>query len=341
MSSYAPVEPTGSLVLAWQVSQQTVLLVGAGTVAASRLYHLVCARPRKIIIVAPDDDAVDPELRYRVENLDARGGCDIEWIRRKYRPHSDLDLISPSPPSAPPNDAALGGDAGLGMVLVATDDATLSSEICVECRTRRIPVNVADVPPECDFYFGSVLRRGALSVMVSTNGKGPRIAARLRRRIEKSIPEGAGAAIDNVGKLRAALRVVEPAKDPRAIERRMQWMIRVSDLWSVDQLARMDDRMRADVLAGWDSDSALGYWDVVDSSTLSLSDRCAYLAHLATRLVTGQTNGTCPVDRDPDGNPLKCPFLVGMTGFVAGLATASSIAAVVAWRYSQLAPSRR
>ncbi|GAA5877578.1 hypothetical protein JCM3774_006123 [Rhodotorula dairenensis] len=333
MSSYAPVEPTGSLLLAWQVSQQTVLLIGAGTVAASRLYHLVCAQPRKIVIVAPDDDAVDPELRHRVENPDARGGCDVEWIRRKYQPHTDLDLISW------PADGASEA-AGLGMVLVATDDATLSSQICTECRTRRIPVNVADVPPECDFYFGSVLRRGALSVMVSTNGKGPRIAARLRRRIEKSIPEGAGAAIEKVGKLRAALRVVEPGKDPRTIERRMQWMIRVSDLWSVDQLARMDDRMRDAVLAGWESDTALGYWDVVDSRSLSLADRCTYLAHRATRLVTGQANGTCPVDRDPDGNPLRCPFLVGMTGFVAGLATASSIA-VVAWRYSQLATARR
>lgn len=324
MSAYAPVEPTGSLLLAWQVSQQTILLIGAGTVAASRLYHLVCANPRKVIIVAPDNDQVDPEIRYRLQEQ-RPGGTELEWIKRPYREHQDLDDLLPCDPK----------DDGLGMVLVATDDATLSSRICIECRHRRIPVNVADVPPECDFYFGSVLRRGALSVMVSTNGKGPRLAARLRRRIEKSIPEGAGLAIDKVGKLRAALRVKEPAKDPKAIERRMQWMIRVSDLWSVDQLARMDDAMRDAVLAGWDSDTALGYWDVVRSR--SLSDRLGYLAHMAARLVTGQANGSCPVDRDPDGNPFKCPFLVGMTGFVAGLATASSIAAVVAWRYSQLA----
>ncbi|KWU42659.1 siroheme synthase Met8 [Rhodotorula sp. JG-1b] len=324
MSAYAPVEPTGSLLLAWQVSQQTILLIGAGTVAASRLYHLVCANPRKVIIVAPDNDQVDPEIRYRLEQQHA-GGTELEWIKRPYRQHQDLDDLLPK-------DAK---DDGLGMVLVATDDATLSSRICTECRHRRIPVNVADVPPECDFYFGSVLRRGALSVMVSTNGKGPRLAARLRRRIEKSIPEGAGLAIDKVGKLRAALRVKEPGKDPKTIERRMQWMIRVSDLWSVDQLARMDDAMRQAVLAGWESDTALGYWDVVRSR--SLADRVGYLAHRAARLVTGQANGSCPVDRDPDGDPFKCPFLVGMTGFVAGLATASSIAAVVAWRYSQLA----
>ncbi|TKA50079.1 hypothetical protein B0A53_06464 [Rhodotorula sp. CCFEE 5036] len=323
MSAYAPVEPTGSLLLAWQVSQQTVLLIGAGTVAASRLYHLVCANPRKVIIVAPDNDQVDPEIRYRLEEQPSSPGTELEWIKRPYREHQDLDDLLPKD-----------SKDGLGMVLVATDDATLSSRICTECRHRRIPVNVADVPPECDFYFGSVLRRGALSVMVSTNGKGPRLAARLRRRIEKSIPEGAGLAIDKVGKLRAALRVKEPAKDPKTIERRMQWMIRVSDLWSVDQLARMDDAMRQAVLAGWDSDTALGYWDVVRSR--SLADRFGYLAHMVARLVTGQANGSCPVDRDPDGNPFKCPFLVGMTGFVAGLATASSIAAVIALRYSQL-----
>ncbi|GAA5988459.1 hypothetical protein JCM10908_003577 [Rhodotorula pacifica] len=319
-TAYPPIEPTGSLLLAWQVRTQTVLLIGAGTVAASRLYHLLCAQPRKIVIIAPDDEQVDPEIRYRIhEHKGGKGKTEIEWIKRKYLEHADLDTYLPT---------TTGTEEGLGMVLVATDDTTLSSRICTECRARRIPTNVADVPPECDFYFGSVLRRGSLAVMVSTNGKGPRIAARLRRRIEKSIPLGAGQAIEKVGLLRAKLRELEPAKDPKTIERRMQWMIRVSDLWSVEQLARMDERMRDAVLAGWETDTALGYWDVVNRGFFSLG----YLAHRAGRLLTGQKNGACPVDRDPDGNPYRCPFLVGMAGFVAGVATTSAVAAVMAWR---------
>lgn len=327
--AYPRVEPTGSLLLAWQVSQQTVLLIGTGAVAASRLYHLVCARPRKIVVLAPDDGQVDPEMRYRIEHdgPDGNGGVQIEWVKRKYRTdgeseHPDLDELLPQGP-----------DAGLGMVLVATDDPLLSTRICAACRARRIPVNVADVPPECDFYFGSVSRRGALSVMVSTNGKGPRLAARLRRRIEKAIPDGAGEAIDRVGALRAALRKREAGKDAKAIERRMQWMIRVSDRWSVDQLARMDDRMRQEVLAGWETDEARGYWDVNRARFGGLGYLASRLAGWVLPLGPG---GSCPVDRDPDGNVLRCPFVVGTSGFVAGLATAAS--AVGAWH---LVTSRR
>jgi len=57
----------------------------------------------------------------------------------------------------------------MDMVLTAIDQAGLSSKICKVCREDKIPVNVADVPGECDFYFGSTLRNGPLSVMVSSN----------------------------------------------------------------------------------------------------------------------------------------------------------------------------
>lgn len=331
---YPLVEPTGSLLLAWQVSRESILLVGAGPVASSRLYHLVCAQPRKIYVVAPDDDNVDPEMRYRMTadpdaGAGGNGGVEIEWIKRKYseHDHADLQLVL--------QDGQGGGGGGLGMVLVATDDATLSTRICAECRRLRIPVNVADVPPECDFYFGSVLRRGALSVMVSTNGKGPRIAARLRRRIEKSIPDGAGEAIARVGDLRAALRRVEPGKGTDAIAQRMQWMIRVSDQWSIEQLARMDPDMRHRVLQGWATDSAPSYYDVAPARINSLAALGVRAGRAVGLLGPG---GSCPVDRDPDGNVRRCPFVLGMTGFVTGLVTAS--VAVAAWhRYSSM--SRR
>ncbi|KPV72896.1 uncharacterized protein RHOBADRAFT_8802, partial [Rhodotorula graminis WP1] len=214
-------QPSGSLLLAWQTKKLSILLIGGGAVAASRLYHLLCAKPKRIVVLAPED-----------------GTCDeVSW------------RLTSSHPEAHNVDAEIDG---FDMVLTALDDAPLSRAVYTACKDRRLLVNVADVPPECDFYFGSTLRRGALSVMVSTNGKGPRVAARLRRRLEKALPDNAGRAIDNVGLLRAGLRKKENAGDKETIERRMEWMIRVSDRWSLAQLGEMDDRMREGVLEGWE-----------------------------------------------------------------------------------------
>jgi precorrin-2 dehydrogenase / sirohydrochlorin ferrochelatase len=110
---------------------------------------------------------------------------------------------------------------GAEMVLVAVDDPAASTAIYKLCQEKRIPANIADVPPECDFYFGSVHRDGPLQIMVSTNGKGPRIAALIRRYIAKALPPNAGNAIEAIGRLRVKLRDVAP--DPEASPKRMGW----------------------------------------------------------------------------------------------------------------------
>lgn len=107
------------------------------------------------------------------------------------------------------------------MVLVAVDDPVASTAIYKLCKERKVPANIADVPPECDFYFGSVHRDGPLQIMVSTNGKGPRIAALIRRYIAKSLPPNAGNAIEAIGRLRVKLRDAAPALE--ASPKRMSW----------------------------------------------------------------------------------------------------------------------
>ena len=98
------------------------------------------------------------------------------------------------------------------MVLVAIDDPVASKQIYYYCKEQRISANISDVPPLCDFYFGSVHRDGPLQIMVSTNGKGPRLAALIRQRIAAGLPTNAGDAILKVGELRqwvAALPIGE------------------------------------------------------------------------------------------------------------------------------------
>jgi len=107
------------------------------------------------------------------------------------------------------------------MVLTAVDDPEASSQIYKLCKQRRIPANIADVPPECDFYFGSVHRDGPLQIMVSTNGNGPKLANIVRRQIAANLPTNIGAAIQKVGALRRKLRRVAPT--PEEGPKRMQW----------------------------------------------------------------------------------------------------------------------
>jgi precorrin-2 dehydrogenase/sirohydrochlorin ferrochelatase len=137
---------------------------------------------------------LNPEVQYRVTN------GEVSHRARNFEP-SDLDEAD--------------------MVLVAVDDPEASTMIWKLCKERRIPANIADVPPECDFYFGSVHRDGPLQVMVSTNGKGPRLAATIRKHIADTLPPNAGNAIEKIGTLRAKLRTIAP--DISEGPKRMSW----------------------------------------------------------------------------------------------------------------------
>lgn len=135
------------------------------------------------------------------------------------------------------------------MVLTAIDDPIASSAIWKQCKAAKIAVNVADVPPECDFYFGSVHRDGPLQIMVSTNGNGPKIASIVRKQIAAGLPSNMGAAIQKVGTLRRKLRRVAPEQEEGP--KRMQWMSRVCEDWSLQDLCEMEEA---------DMEALLGYY---------------------------------------------------------------------------------
>ncbi len=135
------------------------------------------------------------------------------------------------------------------MVLTAIDDPAASTTIWKLCKERKIAANIADVPPECDFYFGSVHRDGPLQIMVSTNGNGPKMASLIRKQIAANLPDNIGYAIQKVGRLRRKLRQVAP--DVEEGPKRMQWMSRVCEEWSLEDLVEMDDE---------DMDRLLGFY---------------------------------------------------------------------------------
>lgn len=134
-------------------------------------------------------------------------------------------------------------DWNIAMVLTAIDDPQASSQIYTLCKKKRIPVNVADVPSECDFYFGSVHRDGPLQVMVSTNGNGPKLANIVRKKIAETLPTNLGEAILKVGALRRKLRAIAPANSEGP--KRMEWSVLSSSLnqtWYSQNVRWQDDK---------------------------------------------------------------------------------------------------
>lgn len=206
---FPAVQGGGSLILAWQIKNKRVLVVGGGEVRAlasighsNRLTPLQVAAGRilnvlnadaKVTVVSPRDGLND-EVAYRVDK------SEVNFVDRKFEP-SDLENVD--------------------MVLTAVDDPEASTRIWKLCKERKIAANIADVPPECDFYFGSVHRDGPLQIMVSTNGNGPKLASIVRKQIAANLPDNIGAAIQKVGMLRRKLRKVAP--DTEEGPKRMQW----------------------------------------------------------------------------------------------------------------------
>ncbi len=87
----------------------------------------------------------------------------LEWRRRPFEP-TDLE--------------------GVFLVIAATSSTELHELIYKEATRRGVLCNVVDVPALCDFYYPSVVQRGALQIAISTAGQSPALAQRLRKQLE-------------------------------------------------------------------------------------------------------------------------------------------------------------
>lgn len=147
------------------------LLVGAGKVALEKLNVLLdCGA--SIRVVAP---VVLPEI----EQLADAGR--ITLIKRDYL-SSDIDNFT--------------------FIIAATSDAGLNHLVYADALARGRLVNVVDDPDYCDFYFGSIVRRGALQVAISTTGKSPAFAQQLKQEIDAALPADTASWLEQLGELR-------------------------------------------------------------------------------------------------------------------------------------------
>jgi siroheme synthase-like protein len=153
-----------------------VLVVGGGEIAERKVDGLLRADARVTV--------VSPTLTARLASWASAGG--VRHLARAYR-SGDL--------------------RGYQLAFVATDDGAVNAAVALEGRRRGVWVNAADDPAHCDFILPAVIRRGDLTVAVSTGGRSPALARAVREELEAYLTDDYVALAEIVGDVRRQLRV--------------------------------------------------------------------------------------------------------------------------------------
>ncbi|QEM10502.1 TSUP family transporter [Mucilaginibacter rubeus] len=91
------------------------------------------------------------------------------------------------------------------IVIAATNDSELNNYIRTAAHDRKLLINVADKPALCDFYLGSIVQKGDLKLAISTNGKSPTVAKRLKEVLNESLPAELDITLQQMSELRNTL----------------------------------------------------------------------------------------------------------------------------------------
>ena len=95
---------------------------------------------------------------------------------------------------------------GKDIALIATNDKDENKRIHDIAKAMRVLVNVADTPDLCDFYLGSIVQKGNMKIAISSNGKSPTMAKRIREILSEIIPDEMEGVLSNLGHIRKKLK---------------------------------------------------------------------------------------------------------------------------------------
>ena len=154
-----------------------VLIVGGGNVAEEKLSFLTKSSPdARISMVSP---------MFRENTLELARNFNVEIITSTY----NIEFLK-----------------GKHLVIATTDRPEINIQVYNDCRSLDTLVNVADNPPYCDFYMGSIVTKGNVKIAISTNGKSPTTAKRLRQYFEDVIPEDISRMVQNLNAYRKTIK---------------------------------------------------------------------------------------------------------------------------------------
>ena len=160
-----------------KLDELNALVVGGGNVGLEKVNALLFSSPdANVTIVAPE---IKNELKEVI-----RHHTTYSILERKFE-DQDLD--------------------GKDIAILATDDKELHKHIKQLASKNGILCNVADTPELCDFYLSSVVKKGNLKIAISTNGKSPTIAKRLKETFNQALPDEIDQVLDNMQSIRYKL----------------------------------------------------------------------------------------------------------------------------------------
>lgn len=209
-----------------KVHEFETLIVGGGNVGLEKLTFLLKSSPNaKVTVVAKF---------FLDELLELASNHPSVTLRERSFEERDLD--------------------GKQMLILATDNPSLHEKVKVIAKERGILTNVADTPHMCDFYLGGIVTKGNLKIAISTNGKSPTLAKRLRQLFEEIIPEDINGLMENLRAFRSTL------KDD------FEYKVKAMNELTEGLLANRNKQSKAE---NRQADRSGGIWLEVDSSTRS------------------------------------------------------------------------
>ncbi|KAK0656288.1 tetrapyrrole methylase [Cercophora newfieldiana] len=257
----APLSPAyhTSLLTAQHCRGHTHLILGSNPLAASRATQSLASGAKPILITP----IAATELHYAVAAHIASGA-----VTHLARPFQDEDLFTLGRPEV---------DTVVDAVFITSARDPLAPAVSALCRRHRIPINVVDAPALCSFSLLSTHVDGPLQIGVTTNGRGCKLASRIRREVAAALPAGLGSACAKLGDVRRRIveedckarsarseaeedegvddsvdqtatfnKLVTDADTDAAKTRRMRWLAQVCEYWPLKRLASITE---ADVTA--------------------------------------------------------------------------------------------
>ncbi|MDO6737975.1 bifunctional precorrin-2 dehydrogenase/sirohydrochlorin ferrochelatase [Wenyingzhuangia sp. 2_MG-2023] len=160
-----------------KVTALNTLIVGGGNVALEKLSFLLKSSPdAKVTMISPF---------YREETIAKAKEGKVRMVVGNY----DSSLLE-----------------GKHIVIATTDIPTVNLQVYNDCKERAILVNLADNPPYCDFYMGGIVTKGNVKIGISTNGKSPTMAKRLRQFFESVLPDNIDDLAEYLNKYRDTIK---------------------------------------------------------------------------------------------------------------------------------------
>jgi precorrin-2 dehydrogenase / sirohydrochlorin ferrochelatase len=161
------------------IEDRDVVIIGGGEVC-TRKAETMLRYGARVTVVSP----------AFTEELEHWAGAGRLTLRRKRYEESDLD--------------------GAVLVIASTDDQQVNEQIAADCRRRKIPVNVVDVTPLCEFIVPAIIEKGSIQIAVSTGGRSPALARTLKEDLQRSIGPEYAEVNDVLGTLREGAKAVLP-----------------------------------------------------------------------------------------------------------------------------------